>query len=193
MSPATDIASEEKSTLKEPVSVASEEEVRPVVIRKEPEKDLITWTAPSRPFKRRDREFYVTIIAIAAIVGLILFLVEGWMPVILIVSLVFLFYVMSTVEPENIEYKITNKGVKIADKRTGWEFLIRYWFSRRFNNELLVFESVLLPGRIELVINSENKEGLKKALSEYLPEEEAPPSYLDKTANWLARKLPGNN
>ncbi|MFZ5932740.1 MAG: hypothetical protein ACOYT7_01535 [Patescibacteria group bacterium] len=169
-----------------------EEEPRPVVVRREPEKDLIIWTAPARPFKRRDREFYITVIAIAGIVGLILFLVEGFMPVILIVSLVFLFYVMNTVPPENIEYKVTNKGVKVAGKRTDWINLNRFWFSRRFDNELLVFESFTLPGRLELVVESKDKEELRKAITPYLPEEEVSPSYLDKAANWFSAKMPGN-
>ncbi|KKP31069.1 MAG: hypothetical protein UR20_C0044G0007, partial [Candidatus Woesebacteria bacterium GW2011_GWE2_31_6] len=77
----------------------------------EVEKDLVTWTAPGRPFKRRDKQFYLTTISIVGLVSLIIFLAEGAMPVILIISLVFLYYVMSTVPPENIEYKITNKGV----------------------------------------------------------------------------------
>ena len=183
----------ENSSLKEEEKEVVENEARPVVVRREAERDLIVWSAPARPFKRRDREFYVTIIAIAAIVGLILFLVEGLMPVVLIVSLVFLFYVMSTVEPENIEYKITSKGIKVAGKRTDWELLVRYWFSRRFNNELLIFESLILPGRIEFVIDSAKKEEIKRSLSPYLPEEAAPPSYLDKAANWFAGKLPGNS
>lgn len=167
-----------------------EEEPRPVVVRREPEKDLVSWTAPARPFKKRDREFYITILAIAGIVGLVLFLIEGFMPVILIVSLVFLFYVLSTVEPENIEYKITNKGIKVVDKRTDWVLINRFWFSRRFDSGLLVFETLGLPGRMELVINLEDKERIKKALSSYIVEEEAPPSYLDKAANWFAKKLP---
>jgi len=182
---------EKVGTLKSEQAV--EEEPRPVVVRREPEKDLVTWTAPARPFKRRDREFYITIIAIAGIVGLVLFLIEGFMPVILIVSLVFLFYVLSTVEPENIEYKITNKGIKIVDKRTDWALMNRFWFSRRFDSELLVVETLGLPGRMELVVNSKDKEEIKKALSSYLVEEEAPPSYLDKAANWFAGRLPGNS
>jgi len=157
-------------------------------VLKEPEKDLFVWTAPARPFKRMNREFFVTIIAIAALVGLILFLVEGWIPVILIVSLVFLFYVMSTVEPEKVEYKITSRGIKVAGRRTDWQALVRYWFSRRFDSNLLVFETLILPGRIELVVNPEDKDEIKKALSLYLPEEEAPPSYLDKAANWFSKK-----
>jgi hypothetical protein len=159
---------------------------------KEPEKDLVLWTAPSRPFRKADREYYVTIIATAAIVGLVLFLVEGWMPVVLLVSLVFLFYVMTTVEPENIEYKVTTAGIKVAGKLTGWDRLVRFWFSRRFDHDLLVFETLNIPGRIEFVITPESKEEVKKAILKYLPEEEASPSYLDKAANWLSKRIPGN-
>ena len=70
----------------------------------EPERKLLDWSAPARPFKRMNREFWVTIIAMAAIVGLILFFAEGFMPVILIVSIIFLVYVLTTVEPENISF-----------------------------------------------------------------------------------------
>ena len=173
-------------------STLKEREERPVVVRPEPERDLATWQAPARPFKRRNKEFYVTIVAIAAIVGLVLFLVEGFMPVILIVSLVFLFYVLNTVEPEEIEYKITSKGIKVADKRTGWGVMIRFWFSRRFDNELLVVETLTLPGRMEFVVNPEQKENIKKALLKYLPQEKASPSSLDKAADWFSKKLPGS-
>lgn len=159
---------------------------------KESEKDLVSWVAPARPFRKADREFYITIIATAAIVGLVLFLVEGWMPVILLISIVFLFYVMTTVPPDNIQYKITSFGIKIEGKLTGWDNLIRFWFSRRFDHELLVFETRTIPGRIEFVITPEVKGEIKKTLAQYITEEEAPPSYLDKAANWLAGKIPGN-
>jgi hypothetical protein len=161
-------------------------------VKHEPEIELISWTAPARPFKRRNKEFYITLIAIAAIVGLVLFLVEGWMPVILIISLVFLFYVMSTVEPEQIEYKITNKGIKVAGKKTEWAGLTRFWFSRRFDSQLLVMETLFLPGRMELVIDPGKKEEIKKTLLKFLPEEEAPASALDRAANWFSKRMPGN-
>lgn len=174
------------SSLKDSANVDEKEK------RNIPERDLFTWIAPARPFKRRNREFYVTIIAIAALVGLVLFLVEGFMPVILIVSLVFLFYVLSTVEPEDIEYKISNKGVIIAEKRTDWDLTLRFWFSRRFDSQLLIIETLMLPGRMELVIKPEDKEGLRKVLLDYIPEEKTPPSTLDRVANWFSKKLPGN-
>lgn len=178
----------DKGTLKEK-ETASEKEM-PVVVRREPEKEILSWTAPSRPFKRRGRQFYVTIISIAAITGLVFFLIEGILPVVLIIALVFLFYVLSTVEPENIEYKLTNRGIKIAGKATPWGAMFRFWFTSRFDSELLVIETVNLPGRLELVVSQDVKGKLKENLLRYLDEEEAPPTFIDKVAHWFSKKLP---
>jgi hypothetical protein len=180
---------------KEDISVQSTLNTEPqaVVVRREPEIDLVTWSAPSRPFKRRDRQFYVTTFAIAGIVSLVLFLAEGFMPVLLIVSLVFLYYVLSTVEPENVDYKVTSKGVKVAGKLTGWVFFTRFWFSKRFDSDLLIFDTLSIPGRMELVIKPDIKDSLKKEISAFVPYEEVPESGLEKLTGWFSRKLPGNS
>lgn len=159
-------------------------------LKPELEKDLITWVAPARPFKRRDKQFYVTTISIAGMVCLILFLAEGAMPVILIISLIFLYYVMSTVAPEDLEYKITNKGVKVGGRLTEWQSFGRFWFGKRYDTDLLIFETKLIPNRMELVIKSETKEEIEKILKEYLVEEEISPSNLDRAVDWFSKKLP---
>lgn len=183
---------EEKNNKQEEKQQASDvNEVSP--IKPEPERVLFSWNNSSRPFKKRDREFWITILAIAGIFGTLLFVIEGAMPVILIISLIFLYFVLSTVEPEQVEYSITTKGVKIADKTTGWDFLIKYWFTEKLGSELLIFEMAIFPERLELVINPKDKEKIKKELNKYVFEEEAPPSTLDKIANWFARRLPGGN
>ena len=179
-----------QSTLKKPTPESEKE--TPVVIRREPEKELVVWMAPARPFKKRNRQFYVSLLSIAAITGLILFLIEGILPVVLIIALVFLFYVLSTVEPENIEYKVTTRGIKIAGKSTSWHFMFRFWFTRRIDTELLVIETANFPGRLELVVNSQEKNKVRENLLKYLDEEEAPPTFTDKAAGWFAKKLPGN-
>jgi len=158
----------------------------------EPEKELFSWKAPARPFKRRDRQFWVTVIAIAVVFGMISFLAEGVMPVIVIISVIFLYYVLSTVEPETVTFSITTWGVKIVDKLNPYGSLNRFWFTRRFNDMLLIFETATFPGRLEVIINPKDKEKIKTLLKKYLPEEEAPPSGLDKAANYFAQKLPGN-
>jgi len=166
-------------------------EVKEEKVAVEPEKTLFLWKAPARPFKRRDREFYVTVVSIFVIIGLVFFLVEGPIPVILLASVLFLVYVLNTVEPETIEYEITNKGVKVAGRNNPWEGLVRFWFTKRFNSAMVVFETVGVPGRLELVINKNEEEKIKEVVSEYLKEEEGPPNFSDKAVNWFNKKLPG--
>jgi len=161
-----------------------------VVIKREPEQDLVTWSAASRPFKRYGRKFYVTIFSIVGIISIILFVAEGVMPVILLVSLIFLFYVLSTVAPENIEYKITNKGVKIAGKETPWQNITRFSLGERSGSEVLAIETVTFPNKIEMVIDPMLKDRIKKEISAYAPYENIPPSTLDKVVQWVVKKLP---
>ena len=178
----------------EPESVkkeSAEPEPQQVTLKREIEKVLYEWKAPARPFKRRNRDFWITAIAIAVIVGLILFLVEGFMPVLLVIALVFLFYVMNSVKPEEVAYKITNYGVKFADKLTPWNMMSRFWFTRRFDSKLLVFEANVISGRLELVVDGADEDKITKVLAKYVVHEEAPASYLDKTANWFSKKMPG--
>ena len=177
-----------------PSTPVSEEKIEPqaVVVRREPERDLVIWKAAARPFKKRDRQYFVTIFAIAGIISLVIFLAEGIMPVVLIISLVFLYYILSTVPPEEVEYKITTKGIKIADKLIGWQLMNKFWFGHRMDNEVLFFDTFQIPGRIELVINPEIKEVLEKEISAYIPFEKAADSNIDKLTNWVSQKLPGN-
>jgi hypothetical protein len=126
------------------------------------------------------------------LLGAILFFIEGLMPVIMLGALVFLFYVLSTVQPENVEYQITNYGVRLAGKLTPWDKLGRFWFVSRLGSDLLVFETFALPGRLELVIDKNNQPEIEKVLKKYLVHEEVAPGVLDKAANWASRKLPQN-
>lgn len=154
------------------------------------EKTLLSWNAAARPFKRRSREVYVTLLSAAGLVGAILFLVEGVMPVILLGTLIFLFYVLSTVAPDNVEYKITTFGVRFAGRLTPWEKLGRFWFVHRLGADLLVFEVFSLPGRLEMVAPKENHAKIEETLKKYLVKEEVPPNVFDKVAQWGSKKLP---
>ncbi len=154
------------------------------------EKILLKWISPSRPFKRRSKDFYTTILIIAALMGIIIFFIEGFMPILLLISLVFLFYVMSTIEPENIEYQITNLGIKIGGKKIPWNQMRRFWYTTRFGSDLLVIETLSLPGRIELMVKLDIKEEITKTISKYLPHEEVPASFLDKLSSRLSKVLP---
>lgn len=159
-------------------------------VREEPEKEVVAWVAPSRPFKKKDREFWMTLVGIAAIAGLVLFLVEGVMPVLLIVSLIFFLYVTSTVEPDSIRFSVTTKGVRIVDRLTEWSGIMRFWFEPRLDSELVVCQINSFPGRLELVIDRNAKEKIRKALSQYVSEEDYKPTGIEKVIGWFTNKIP---
>ena len=163
-----------------------------IIIENEPEKSLIKWKAKARSFKRRDREFWVSIIAIASVVGFVLFIIEGVISVILVISIVFLFYVLSTVEPGDIEYEITNESVIIGGEKNPMEAFVWFWFGKSFGNEVLALGAVNMPGRLDLVIDPKDKEKIRKVLSPYLIEQEKSPSRIDRAADWLSKKIPSN-
>lgn len=160
--------------------------------RYEKEKVLFEWEALERPFKERNREFWVSVLSVAGVFSFILLIVEGVMPVILTISILFLFYILSTVKPEKINYAITNKGVKMADNTTDMELLIRFWFGKRFGSDLLIFHTVNFLGRLELVINGNDKKKIGDVLEKYIPQEEVSSTGLEKAATWFSEKIPGN-
>lgn len=153
------------------------------------EKILFSWRAPERPFKKREKAFWVRVIAVASVFGLIFFVAEGTMPVILLISVLFLFYILSTVEPPEVDYSITNLGIKIAGRLTDWSFMYRFWFSKKLEAEVLVFDTSLFPGRLELVVNPKDKDKIKKLVGKYVLQEEAPTTTLDRVSNWISQKL----
>ena len=154
-----------------------------------PEKEIFSWKSPARPFKRRDKEFWVRTVVIVTVLGAILYIVEGMMPVLLLIAVLFFFYILSTVEPEVVQYKITNLGLRVAEKLNDWNLFTRFWFTKRMSTDMVVFETFLVPGRLELVINPADVEKLKAALIKFIPEEEAPPTRFDKASEWISKKF----
>lgn len=152
---------------------------------------LYAWEAPSRPFKRRDREFWTTVIAIVFLVGLILFFVREWFLIAAIVSLTFVYYVLSTVEPEKVSYKITNRGLVYTGETYPWENLVQFWLGEKYGQRVLNFElRTGLIGRLTLLVGEGDEQKIKEVLLKYLTEEEPKPNFLDKASDWMQKKIP---
>lgn len=151
---------------------------------------LFHWVSPARPFKKRNREFFTTIAALGFLIGLILFFIDGVLPVAVVLALVFLVYVLASVEPEQVEHRITNKGVVFAGKRYAWDELGRFWFTQRFGNDLLIVEIFKLPGRLEIVVAPQDMLEIRKHLEPRLEFEKVAPDFVDKAAGWISKKVP---
>lgn len=153
------------------------------------EKVLHSWSAAARPFKRGSREFYVKAASVGVLLSIILFLIEGALPVILLISIGFLVYVYMSVEPGHINYAITNLGIKVHNKTTPWHDLGHFWFSHRLGSELLIVEAAVFGGRLEMVIIPEEEAKIKEVLSKHLIYQPKPPTNTDKIINWVSTKI----
>lgn len=170
------------------------ERTKPIeVVAVKEEKELLAWKALSRPFQRKDRDFWVTAIASVVLVCVILFFVGEWGLIAAILALLFLYYVLTTVEPEKASYRITTKGIYYPgiDQRINWDFLKSFYFIEKWGHLLLKIETYLstLP-LISLVVNKKDENELFKLMKKYLPEGEEKKTAADKISGWVYRRLP---
>lgn len=155
------------------------------------EKTLFEWDAPERSFKKRDKDFWITAIAILVLFSVVLVFIKEFFLVVALVSVLFLYYVLSTVPPGKIRNKITNRGVNFGDSKYGWDLLLRFWFKKNLDSELLEFETNLrIPRQISMVINEADKEKIKAIVLKKLPLVESSPNFVDKLTKWFGDRLP---
>ncbi|MCJ7793151.1 MAG: hypothetical protein MUP45_04220 [Candidatus Marinimicrobia bacterium] len=154
-------------------------------------KTLLTWAAPERPFKKRSREYFTTIGAIVFLVGVILLFLQEWLLILVMVALMFVAYIMSTVEPRQIEHQITSQGIITGGKKYEWATLNRFWFTEKWGEKILQIETLVgLPRRLFLLLGETKQEEIKKILADYLPFEEPEQTWIDNASEWISRRVP---
>jgi len=156
-----------------------------------PAKDLLVWQANSRPFKKRDREYFTTIAAVVFLLVVILFFLKEWLLIIVILSLMFVSYVLATVPPQKETYKITTRGVTIGERSFKWSELSQFWFEKKWDNQILNIATLLnFPRQLHLTLGNLSKEEVLQVMEKYLALEEPKKSFIDKAADWLQDKFP---
>ncbi|OGV90621.1 hypothetical protein A2783_05650 [Microgenomates group bacterium RIFCSPHIGHO2_01_FULL_45_11] len=169
-----------------------ESEPSRVVVQPEPEKTLLTWKAPARLFKKRNREYYSTIAVIVVLLCVILLFAKEFLLIAVILSLAFVAYVLASVAPSEVEHKITNKGIRTGERFYLWSMLGRFWFEDKWGQEMLLVENLSgFPGRLTFLLAVEiKKEELEKILSARIVKEKPALTAIDKAAKWLQEKVP---
>ncbi len=175
---------------KETLPKGNEQDLFPGVPKPIPKKTITSWRAPSRPFKKRNRQYYTTVIAIVFLVSLILFFAGQFLPIAVVVSVGFLAYVLSSVPPHNVNIEINTYGIEIEDLLYYWEEMGRFWIEKKMDQETITIEIARFPGRILLMFDENQKDDLKGILSEVLLEEKPAETFYEKAAKWLQEKIP---
>lgn len=155
------------------------------------EKVLFEWEAPERAFQKKDRDFWVTAIAILILVSVILVFIKEFFLVIALGSVLFLYYGLSTVPPGIVKNKLTNRGVYFGELRYLWSDLAKFWFKKNLSNQVLFIETWLrFPRQISLVVNLEDQEKIKDIIIKRIPLLENSPTFVDKLTKWFGERLP---
>ena len=116
---------------------------------------------------------------------------KQWMLIAVIIALAFVSYVLAAVPPEEIEHEINNKGVKTGGKQYAWENLERFWFLKKWGQNMLEIETKEgFPGRLMLMLGGQKRELIAKILEKYIELDKPVPNWGDVASKWIAKKVP---
>lgn len=155
-------------------------------------KTLFEWESPSRPFKRRDAKYFTNLAIIIFVLAAILLFVQEFLLIGVLLALLFVSYVLGTVEPDKMDHKITTQGVTTGNRSYLWNELSDFWFNEKYGETVLnVGTKIRFPARLLVLVPFMDREKVKDILVEYLPfREVAPTSWMDQTVDWVTAKLP---
>ena len=132
---------------------------------------FLEWDAPGRPFKEHSREYFINGLLIMAAVEIIVFLVfKDLFLMTVILSLVFMWVVLSVVPPHTFYYKITSEGVRVEDYFFLWEELYDFFFLKYHDKDVLYLTTrQFFPGELKIMLGDMPADAVKAVLLAYLP------------------------
>jgi hypothetical protein len=154
------------------------------------EKVLLEWEAYERPHKVWSKEFYSSIVVIAFLVSVILYFIEGAMPVVVVWALVFMMWAMGRTEPRKIKTTITSWGLRATEKIYRFEEMSAFWFETKWGSRLLRINLVGAPWHIVTVIDPGKEEEIKNLMLKKVIYQEPAVTWSDRAVKWMGEKIP---
>ena len=153
---------------------------------------FLSWTAPGRPFTKKGRQFYATVILLMMLFEIILFLFSWYELMVVILALVFLSIVLYTVPPKDFHYKVTSEGILIEDHFYIWQELYDFYFKKIDGTDTVIVRTeAMLPGELKLTLGPISRDHVRRVLVNFLPYREyVKPTFVEKSADWLSRSFP---
>ena len=152
-------------------------------------KTLLVWKAPSRPFRKKDRSFYTTVVILLVLVGLIAALAQEFLLIGVLFAFGFVVYVLNFVPPEEVECKLTTQGVTVGDHFYHWQELDSFWMDKKEGHRVLyILTNLRFPGVLMLITDPVEEENIKRLCARFLPFHEIPPkTWMDKASDYLQK------
>ncbi|MBI2012288.1 hypothetical protein HYS91_06020 [Candidatus Daviesbacteria bacterium] len=157
-----------------------------------PLKTLLSWKAPSRPYRKKNRSYYTTVAILLILVSVIVFLMGERLLIGALFALGFLIYVLNFTPPEELDYKISNQGITIGDHFYHWAELDSFWVSEKEGFKLLNIPTRFrFPAMLIIPLGSLDLEEVKRIVVRFLPFHEiAPRSLMERWSEGLQKRFP---
>lgn len=158
----------------------------------QPIKTLLSWKSPGRPFKKRSKQYFLSMLLIMLLVEIVLFVFSQYLLMLVVLALVFLAFALAIVPPSDFHYRISSEGITVEDHFFLWQELYDFYFKRQHGEDVLhVRTHTFIPGEITLTLKGVEREHVKEVLLPYLPYREViKESFMDKAGNWLSTNFP---
>ena len=156
----------------------------------EEEKVLFAWIADERPFEKKGKEFFSTVVVLALLISIILYFIEGVMPVLVVWAIVFMVWAVYRTEPGKVKNAVTNKGLVTGENFYAWEEMENFWFEGRGSQRLLRVLLNRFPGQIIVVCRKEEEEKVELLVKRYVRKSRPKDGWSDRVAKWMKRKMP---
>ena len=155
-------------------------------------KTLLAWKAPGRPYKKRTKSYFTSLLLLALLVEIILFLFSQYALMAVVGSLVFLALALALTPPGDFNYRISTEGIMVEDHFFLWDELYDFYFKRRNGMDILHIRTyAMVPGELTLTLGELTAEHVRQALLPYLPYREyVKPTMMEKSADWLSKNFP---
>ncbi len=157
---------------------------------------VFSWKAPLRAYKRRSTSILRFYVALALLLSLIVFFFGDRVLLVPILTLLFLFCVLTITPPPEIENIITTFGIETAGVSLRWEFLSYFYYTRKFHFDVLTLVShAPYSYHIFLIIPSDHiKSEVNAILIKHLMYVEKPQrGFTDKMVDWLSNLMPDDD
>ena len=154
---------------------------------------VFAWKAPLRAYKRRSNSILRFYLALALLLSLIVFFFGDRVLLIPILTLLFLFYVLTITPPPEVDNIITTFGIETAGISLRWEFLSHFYYTKKFHFNVLtlVSNAPYFYHAYLIVPDDEMKKKVTDILSKHLMYVEKPQRTItDKMVDWLSNLIP---
>lgn len=155
-----------------------------------PEEALLEWIAPSRPFKKPKRSFFVNLTVVCLLICLIFLFANQFLVSAVVIALLFMIYVLNSIPPRDVRHTLTTYGIRYEDELYYWEELGRFWITQSKGQNIVNIEVGRMPYRLSMLLGEIPVDDMTIILSEVLLNEAPPLTQFERWGEWLKQKVP---